>query len=40
VIIGIYEELGVPVQFIGVGEDVEDLQPFEPESFVEALFEK
>jgi len=40
VIISIQEELGVPVQYIGVGEDVEDLQPFEPESFVQALFEK
>jgi fused signal recognition particle receptor len=40
VIIGIQEELGVPVQYIGVGEAVEDLQPFEAESFVQALFEK
>ncbi len=40
VIISIQEELGVPVQYIGVGEDIEDLQPFEAESFVEALFEK
>lgn len=40
VIISIHEELGVPVQYIGVGEDVEDLQPFEAESFVQALFEK
>ena len=40
VIISIQEEIGVPVQYIGVGEDVEDLQPFEAESFVRALFEK
>ncbi len=40
VIISIQEELGVPVKYIGVGEDVEDLQPFEAESFVQALFEK
>jgi fused signal recognition particle receptor len=40
VIISIQEELGVPVQYIGVGEDVEDLQPFEAESFVQALFAK
>jgi fused signal recognition particle receptor len=40
VIISVQEELGVPVQYIGVGEDVEDLQPFEAESFVQALFEK
>jgi fused signal recognition particle receptor len=37
VIIGIQEELGVPVKYIGVGEDVEDLQPFEPADFVRAL---
>jgi fused signal recognition particle receptor len=38
VIIGIQEELGIPVQHIGVGEDVEDLQPFDPATFVQALF--
>jgi fused signal recognition particle receptor len=40
VIISIQEELGVPVRYIGVGEDIDDLQPFEAERFVEALFEK
>jgi fused signal recognition particle receptor len=40
VVIGIQEELGIPVQYIGVGEDVEDLQPFDPARFVEALFER
>ena len=40
VIISIQEDLGVPVRYIGVGEDVEDLQPFEPVRFVQALFEK
>jgi fused signal recognition particle receptor len=39
VIIGIQEELGVPVKYIGVGEEVEDLQPFDPASFARALFE-
>jgi fused signal recognition particle receptor len=39
VIIGIQEELGVPVKYIGVGEDVEDLQPFDATRFVQALFE-
>jgi len=39
VIIGIQEELGVPVQYIGVGEEVDDLQPFDPAEFVTALFE-
>jgi fused signal recognition particle receptor len=39
VIISIQEELGVPVKYVGVGEEVDDLQRFEPERFVEALFE-
>jgi fused signal recognition particle receptor len=40
VIVSIQEELGVPVRYIGVGEEVEDLQPFDPSRFVQALFEK
>ncbi len=40
VIIGIQEELGVPVKYIGVGEDVEDLQPFDAGRFVQALFDR
>jgi fused signal recognition particle receptor len=40
VIISIQEELGVPVRYIGIGEDVDDLQPFEAERFVEALFDR
>jgi fused signal recognition particle receptor len=40
VIVSIQEELGVPVKYIGVGEDVEDLQAFDPARFVEALFDK
>jgi len=39
VIIGIQTELGVPVKYIGIGEEVEDLQPFDPTRFVQALFE-
>ncbi len=39
VIVGIQEELGVPVKYIGVGEEVEDLQPFDAAGFVKALFE-
>ncbi len=39
VIIGIHEELGVPVQYIGIGEDIEDLQPFDATRFVQALFD-
>jgi fused signal recognition particle receptor len=40
VIVSIQEELGVPVRYVGVGEDVEDLQPFDASQFVRALFEK
>jgi fused signal recognition particle receptor len=39
VIISIQEELGVPVRYIGVGEDIEDLQPFDASRFVSALFQ-
>jgi fused signal recognition particle receptor len=33
----IYQELGLPIKFVGVGERLEDLQPFDPKTFVEAL---
>ena len=32
------DDLGVPIKFIGTGEKVENLAPFDPESFVAALF--
>ena len=38
-IFSIRRELGVPVKFIGVGEQPDDLQPFDAQAFVEALFE-
>jgi len=38
VVIAIKEELGIPIKLIGVGESAEDLQDFEAESFIEALF--
>ena len=37
-IFGIQKELNIPIKLIGVGEGVEDLQPFDPNSFVDALF--
>ena len=37
VVVGIVEELGVPVKFIGIGEQVDDLRPFDAEAFVSAL---
>ena len=36
--VSVVDELGVPVKFVGVGEGIEDLQPFDPAGFVEALF--
>ncbi len=38
-VIGIREELGVPVKFIGIGEGIDDLRPFVPAEFAAALFE-
>jgi fused signal recognition particle receptor len=37
-IFAIKQKLGLPVKFIGVGEKLEDLEPFDPEAFVDALF--
>ena len=39
IIIPIKEELGIPVKLVGVGEKIDDLQPFVPRDYVEALFE-
>ena len=38
--IAIHAELGVPVKYIGVGEGIDDLQKFDPESYVNAIFAK
>lgn len=40
VIFAVSNTVKIPVRFIGVGEKIDDLQPFNPEKFVEALFEK
>ena len=37
--IAIQKELGIPVKYIGVGEKIDDMQKFNPDEFVEALFE-
>lgn len=37
-VVGVVSELGVPVKFVGVGEQVDDLQPFDAVAFVDALF--
>ena len=39
VLIGIAKELNLPVYLVGVGEKIEDLRPFDPNEFVDALFE-
>ena len=36
--IAVQRELGIPVKYIGVGERIEDLQRFDPDTFVDALF--
>ncbi|KAK3038080.1 hypothetical protein RJ639_031634 [Escallonia herrerae] len=37
-VVSVVDELGIPVKFVGVGEGVEDLQPFDAETFVDAIF--
>jgi fused signal recognition particle receptor len=38
-VVAIQKELGLPIKFIGVGEQADDLQPFDAKQFAEALFE-
>ena len=38
--LAIHRDLDLPVKFIGVGEQVDDLQPFDAEDFARALFER
>ena len=39
IVIAIRDELGLPVKFVGIGEKIDDLQPFSADDFVDALFE-
>lgn len=39
IIVSICNELNIPVRLVGVGEGIEDMQPFSPEDYVRALFE-
>jgi fused signal recognition particle receptor len=39
IVLAISKELGLPVKFIGVGEKLDDLEPFDHQEFVEALFQ-
>jgi len=38
-VVGLADEFGIPVEFVGVGEGIEDLRVFDADEFVEALFE-
>ena len=38
-IFAIKQKVGLPVKFIGVGEGIDDLEPFDPEQYFNALFE-
>ena len=40
IVFAVASELGLPVKFIGTGEKVNDLAPFDPDQFVDALFEE
>ncbi len=40
VVLAIKNELGIPVKFIGVGEQIDDLQPFKPLAFADGLFDR
>jgi len=38
IVVGIRDQLSVPVKFVGLGEKIEDIEPFDPQMFVDALF--
>ncbi len=38
VVVRIQQELGIPLEYVGVGEGIDDLQQFDPDAFVQALF--
>jgi fused signal recognition particle receptor len=39
IVVAIANELGVPVRYVGVGEKAGDLLPFDPQAFVDSLFD-
>ena len=39
-VVAIQKELGLPIKFIGLGEQPDDLQPFDPKQFAQALFDE
>ena len=40
IVLSIKQELGIPVKFIGIGEQIDDMKPFDADEFASALFEK
>ena len=38
IVVGISHQLGLPIRFIGIGEQIDDLRPFNAGEFVEAIF--
>ena len=39
VVLGMRDEIDIPVKFVGIGEKPEDIEPFDPDRFVDAIFE-
>ena len=39
IVIGISNQLGLPIRFIGIGEKIDDLRPFNPPEFINAIFD-
>ncbi|MBN1277489.1 MAG: signal recognition particle-docking protein FtsY [Deltaproteobacteria bacterium] len=39
IVVGISHQLGIPIRYIGIGEKIDDLRPFDPDDFVKAIFE-
>ena len=40
IVLAICDELKIPIMYIGTGEGMDDMAMFDPEAFVEAIFEK
>jgi fused signal recognition particle receptor len=39
IVVGICHQLGLPIRYIGIGERLDDLRPFDADDFVKALFD-
>ena len=40
IVFPLYKDLGIPVQYISIGEDIMDIEPFDPENYLDGLFGK